>query len=459
MARVISRYQLASAMLASRTMAAEAGRAPVSVPLAFVGRTAAGVPLSDPAQTLLRDLTARVEAEAGRLTIDMLDRIDRMVAAEVADAGRGAASVEIVAEPLWTNYVRVLNPPSCTRCAILAGRIYRDNDGFLRHPLCDCVHWPVESWEHAHDLGLVFSAQDAFRKGQIRGLSAADAKAVADGADLAQVVNATSGMQTASIFGRDGIKLTSAGTTTRSEWRQLNPDRPVRLRPESIYDLAKDREDEIRLLKLYGYIRSDAQIAVPTRAPSSSGADHVERAASRVMDAAQRIEPTATRAVVDAAQAAAGQVERLDTRFKDRASVVEKLVRKGTSSPVVAERAAGFKDALRYTVVLGEPGYWPGHARVVQRMADLGYALDEDAGGWASTGYRGLNLVFRDPRGTLFEVQLHTRASLDAAERAHTIYEIQRKLPPGSEDYRRLEAEMERIFEAVPTPPGVPELD
>lgn len=33
-------------------------------------------------------------------------------------------------------YVRVLNPPSCGRCAILAGRFYRWSAGFQRHPMC-----------------------------------------------------------------------------------------------------------------------------------------------------------------------------------------------------------------------------------------------------------------------------------------------------------------------------------
>jgi hypothetical protein len=258
LASTISGYQLASATIAGRTMASEAGRVPVTEPMAFIGRTAAGVLLTDPAQTLLDDLAVTIEEQAGILSVEMLARIDRMVASEITDAGRAAASVEIVSQPEWTNYVRVLNPPSCSRCAILAGRIYRDNDGFLRHPLCDCVHWPVESWDHAHDEGLVFSAQDAFARGEVRGLSMADARAISDGANISAVVNAAQGMQTASIFGRDGVKVTSAGTTRRSEWRKLNPNRPVRLRPESIYELAKDRDDEIRLLKLYGYIKPNA---------------------------------------------------------------------------------------------------------------------------------------------------------------------------------------------------------
>lgn len=272
--RTLSRYQLASARLASLSMAKEAGRAPVAVAQAFAGHTALGVPLDLPVRRLLDDLAAEFGAATSGLTLTMLDRIDRMVASEVADAGRGAAGVEIVAEPLWTNYVRVLNPPSCSRCAILAGRIYRDNEGFLRHPLCDCVHWPVQSWEQAHDEGLVFSARDAFDRGLIRGLSAADTRAVANGADPAQVVNAAQGMHTASIFGRHSIKATSAGTTKRSEWRRNNPDRPIRLRPESISDLATDREDELRLLRLYGYLKDDTSTGrtpIRPRRPAGGG--------------------------------------------------------------------------------------------------------------------------------------------------------------------------------------------
>lgn len=271
LARVIGNYQLAAATLAGRSLAAEAGRAPYTNPIGFVGRTTGGIPLTDPVQTLLDDLTTKLEAEAGALSLDMLAQIDRMVASEVAEAGRAAGSVEIVADPYWENYVRVLNPPSCSRCAILAGRIYRDNEGFLRHPLCDCVHWPVESWEQAHDEGLVFSAKDAFTKGEIRGLSKADTAAINAGADISAVVNAAQGMYTGSIFGRHGLKVTRAGTTKKSEWRQANPDRPIRLRPESIYDLAKDRDDEIRLLKLNGFIKADADVPTDNGRAGGSG--------------------------------------------------------------------------------------------------------------------------------------------------------------------------------------------
>lgn len=64
-------------------------------------------------------------------------QLSMMTRTQIADAGRGATSVAIAATPKVTGYVRMVNPPTCSRCAILAGRWYRYNRGFERHPRCD----------------------------------------------------------------------------------------------------------------------------------------------------------------------------------------------------------------------------------------------------------------------------------------------------------------------------------
>jgi hypothetical protein len=277
-AATASGYQLASATLASRTVAGFADdRVPLTVPQVFMGVSSYGFPLTEP---IIATIDARVPAPAealpqpwwGDAQAFMAD-IERLILSEVADAGRTASQTEFVSRPDWTNYVRMLNPPSCARCAILAGRIYRDLEAFDRHPLCDCVMVPVTDWQSAHDAGLVSSAEDAFKNGQVGsvdketgefrpGLSRADMQAIADGANPVEVVNATRGLNAPGIttalrtevFGHK-VKATTEGTTKRAAWRKANPTRLVRLRPESIYEFAKDREDAIRLLKLYGYIR------------------------------------------------------------------------------------------------------------------------------------------------------------------------------------------------------------
>lgn len=67
---------------------------------------------------------------------------DRFVLTQVQDAARQAIALEMAVTPTVTGYVRMLNPPSCSRCVILAGKFYRRNEGFLRHPRCDCRHIP-----------------------------------------------------------------------------------------------------------------------------------------------------------------------------------------------------------------------------------------------------------------------------------------------------------------------------
>lgn len=253
----LASYQLASAQASATTLAALTDTAPRVNPAAFAGVSSAGFPLSEP---LVAAIDAQVPAPAEPLPAAWWDdaaafmgSVEQLIASEVADAGRAAFGAELTAGPAWQNYVRVLVLPSCKRCVVLAGRIYRDLEGFQRHPECDCVHWPVENWDEAHEAGLVSSPREAFDKGHIRDLTDAETKAIEDGADITRVINSASGIYTADLFGRR-VKATRTGTTRRSAWRRANPSRLVRLRPDSIYRFAEDRDDAIRLLTLYGYI-------------------------------------------------------------------------------------------------------------------------------------------------------------------------------------------------------------
>lgn len=253
----VSAYQLASATTGSRAIAEAAGSRPAVDPRLFAGVSSYGFPISEPIiATIDRYVPAPVEPLPDAWWADALDflaEVEQLIESEIRDAGRSAAQVEIVNAPDWQNYVRVLVPPSCKRCVVLAGRIYRDLEGFKRHPNCDCVHWPVQNWEEAHDAGLVSSPQEAFDKGMIRDLTDAETQAINDGADITKVINSSRGIQTVSVFGRR-VKTTTDGTTKRAAWRKNNPSRLIRLRPEAIYKLAKDHEDAIRLLRLYGYL-------------------------------------------------------------------------------------------------------------------------------------------------------------------------------------------------------------
>lgn len=166
--------------------------------------------------------------------------LDKVVQTQVADAARGASQVAMAARPAVSGYVRMLNLPSCSRCVILAGKWFGWNAGFLRHPKCDCRHIPA-SEDMAGDLRT--DPRSAVRSGQVTGLSKSDTRALDDGADLNQVVNARRG--------RDGM-TTSEGT--RVNGRRRTGPRPT---PEAIYRFAEDRSEAIRLLHAHGYIVGD----------------------------------------------------------------------------------------------------------------------------------------------------------------------------------------------------------
>lgn len=234
-------------------------------PRAFAGVASDGRDLG----TLLEQpaIAAKV-ALAGGQAVDAalatgLARLVRIVGTQVADAGRGAESVATVTRPRADRYVRMLTLPSCSRCAVLAGRIYRLQDAFQRHPLCDCRHVPTAE-DVAGDLRT--DALAAVRSGRVTGLSVADRQAIADGADVGQVINARRGMSTTTAYGRR-LKTTTEGTTVRGVAGQrlggpaaktpgarYRSVKAPRLRPEEIYRQADGRGDALRLLRLNGYL-------------------------------------------------------------------------------------------------------------------------------------------------------------------------------------------------------------
>jgi hypothetical protein len=184
--------------------------------------------------------------------------LDLAVQTQVADAERAATGVQIAVRPDVGGWVRMVNLPSCSRCVVLAGRFYKWNRGFLRHPACDCRHIPATE-AVADDLRL--NPRRIVKQGQVTGLSEADRRAITeDGADVGQVINARRGMETASVYGRR-LKVTNEGVTRRGvAGRVMNEQgdsyqQTPRLRPEAIYQIAGDDRDEaIRLLRRFGYV-------------------------------------------------------------------------------------------------------------------------------------------------------------------------------------------------------------
>lgn len=178
-------------------------------------------------------------------------QFDRIVATQLQDVARQAAAIERAVRPQVTHYVRALNLPSCGRCVVLAGKPERSDVAFRRHPRCDCLAVPsnaANAGRLATDPVEAFDAMTAAERA--KAFTRAGAEAISLGANIGRVVNARSGMGTAQVFGRD-VKTTGA---LRRRYGSGPRGDEVRLMPESIAQIATDRDDHLRLLRLYGYI-------------------------------------------------------------------------------------------------------------------------------------------------------------------------------------------------------------
>ena len=186
----------------------------------------------------------------------------------LSDTGRTVEKVTASSVRAGT-FVRMLQPPSCGRCVILAGRKTRRQTAFARHPGCDCRNIPAAE-SIADDLtvdpGEYLDSLDDQALAKALG-SKSNARAYRDGADPAQIVNAyrkSGGVRTAQVYGRT-VKYTTEGTTRRgiANWRMSQAGyqkagerrlRAPRLMPESIYQIAESPADARRLLHLYGWV-------------------------------------------------------------------------------------------------------------------------------------------------------------------------------------------------------------
>lgn len=227
---------------------------------AFAGYAADGRPLDTLLQTIAYGTLARIGTgvptnAALRLGSDVLAQLVQTI---IADAARQAAGVDIVTRPS-VGYVRMLNPPSCARCTVLAGKFFEWNAGFLRHPGCDCVHVAatVKSTEAARREGLIGDQYAYFnslsREEQDRTFTKAGAQAIRDGGDINQIVNSRRGMTPNGNF-------TTEGTTRRGNAsKNLKPGQR-RMTPELIYAMNLPRAETLELLKYHGYILPGGQI-------------------------------------------------------------------------------------------------------------------------------------------------------------------------------------------------------
>lgn len=264
--RVMERSQLSLAEAAAEfipTVLDETGQNPdlaaAIVPEAFVGINGDGRDLGTAlAMSTIVSKAAVADGMAPPVALAKGGRWLTMAAGTaLSDTGR-AAEQAATAVSSATGYIRMLTPPSCGRCAILAGRWYRWNADFQRHPRCDCRGIPASeavAGDMTVDPYAYFESLTPAEQAKAFGKN--EAEAIREGGDIFQVVNARRGMTPTG-------KWTSEGTTRRGYFRWGTEDGRRGARrlsvPEIINRSGGNRATTRRLLRQYGYITEQGQI-------------------------------------------------------------------------------------------------------------------------------------------------------------------------------------------------------
>lgn len=187
-------------------------------------------------QSVIKAKTAVASGMTSEAALALTGRWMTMTTLTVlADTRRMVYQADIIQRPTLTGYLRMLNPPSCNRCIILAGKWFRWNEGFQRHPNCDCIHVPASenvAGDVRTDPYAMF--QSLTPAEQERTFGRSEARAIREGADIYKATNqAVRKMKTANS--------------------------PIDL----IYRNAGTRTRAIRMLRGQGFIMDRGQVAVP----------------------------------------------------------------------------------------------------------------------------------------------------------------------------------------------------
>lgn len=220
-------------------------------PTAFSGMSPNGFPVQDalhsPAPRALRQISQGQDLDQVMRSSQLM--VGKIAQTMVTESGRSAAGVDTFARPR-VGYTRMVNPGACERCVLLAGKFYANNEGFLRHPNCYCIH-VMTSVQAAEDEGLISDPYDYFNslseEEQDATFTKAGAEAIRDGADIYQVVNSRRGMSYAGVSadgsrrGQRAADTTFAGSTRRAHTGGIRN----RFTPDAIYRQGLPREQTL----------------------------------------------------------------------------------------------------------------------------------------------------------------------------------------------------------------------
>lgn len=168
----------------------------------------------------------------------------------------------------------------------------------------------------------------------------------------------------------------------------------------------------------------DATRRSPDQAAAESG--------TRIIQGATEAEAQVSPILQDVVKSVGGSFFGFEHRLKQEGSLRRKLLDritgkfKDTPNPE-ATAEESISDALRYTAISDAEHNVDMAKQIIAKLKDQGHELIEQDNAWGHGGaYYGINMNFKAPNGTKWELQIHTPDSMQRKDASHFWYDFLR---------------------------------
>lgn len=215
--------------------------------------------------------------------------------------------------------------------------------------------------------------------------------------------------------------------------------------------------------------------AVLKNSGSMAKADHVIKGASKEAQAAyDHARSTEKKITADLARLSfrmGGRMHGTKFSVKTGESTADKIKRKLNDNPDLTDVdvVKGMGDLVRYTMLVDHDDIPSASSTAVKRLEENGYKVvklenkyvetDENGKRVPTTrDYKGVHLDVINPDGQRFELQVHSKTSMDVKDKLHPMYEEWRKVDTPPDRKKELSDAMKALSKTVPMPKGIMDL-
>lgn len=161
--------------------------------------------------------------------------------------------------------------------------------------------------------------------------------------------------------------------------------------------------------------------------------------------------------MLELAKSVSGEMVDLEYRIKTASSVKDKISRKAERGISETEAISSMSDLVRYTLLVEHDKTVCSFDKIIDYLYQNGYHVIAVDNKYVITNsdYKGLHINIISPEGQLFELQIHSKESLNAKNKNHLLYEEFRNVKTTAARKKVLEQQMKENSQTFSMPKDI----